>query len=193
MGKKVHHLHNNILRVAVDKYRPCSFALLLTRGVKHDQGSRMFLQEAVKGLIGQVEDRRVRLWPGDFRGLRLGGLRTKTGRGEQQGQQRWDWKAETVQLMCNLCKEKFNIIRHSCSPHSTQYVTEAHTHTHTHLDKSSPTFVGVVEHAAPVPRTSGCGYSINTHCYTRPFSAALPHRYTLWPEPVHWSQWGWYI
>lgn len=143
MGKKVHHLHNNILRVAVDKYRPCSFALLLTRGVKHDQGSRMFLQEAVKGLIGQVEDRRVRLWPGDFRGLRLGGLRTKTGRGEQQGQQRWDWKAETVQLMCNLCKEKLNIIRHSCSPHSTQYVTEAHTHTHTSGQKQ--------------PHLCGCG------------------------------------
>lgn len=51
---------------------------LLTRSVEHNQGGRMFLQEAVKGLVSQVEDRRVRLRPGHLGGLWLRRLRTGT-------------------------------------------------------------------------------------------------------------------
>lgn len=58
-------------------------AVLLTGGVEHDQGCRVFLQEAVEGLVGQVEDRRVRLRPRHLGGLRLGGLRAAAGRGDR--------------------------------------------------------------------------------------------------------------
>lgn len=113
----------------------CSPALsrlsfLLTGGVEHDQGCGMFLQEAVKGLISQVEDRGVCLRPRHLGGLRLGGLRAETGRGDGKGNGgEGHFKKRThSSWQSNLYGAK---IGHSCSPHSTQYVTHIHTHTHT--------------------------------------------------------------
>lgn len=43
----------------------------------------MFLQKTVKGLISQMEDRRVRLWPRHLWGLWLWGQRPETGNGKR--------------------------------------------------------------------------------------------------------------
>lgn len=71
-------LYFNKLRLGGCDRAPSQRVFLLTGSVEHDQGCRMFLQEAVKGLVGQVKDRGARLWPGHLRGLWLRGLRTDT-------------------------------------------------------------------------------------------------------------------
>ena len=107
--------------ITTSSIAPFPSTFLLTGGVEHNQGSWIFLQEAVKGLIGQVEDRGACLWPRHLRGLWLGGLWAETGMGGKQGQHRWETfqNADMLELVCNLYEAKKKI-KHSCSPHSTQ-------------------------------------------------------------------------
>ncbi len=94
----------------------------------------MFLQEAVKGLIRQVENRGVGLGPRHLRGLWLWGLWAEIGRKDSEG-----YIGEghfKKQIHCSWrvnCTE--HKIRDSCIQHSTQYVT--HTHTHTHVGRDT--------------------------------------------------------
>lgn len=59
-----------------------SLFFLLTRGIKHDQDSWVFLQKRVEGLISQMEDRGARLRPRHLWGLWLRGLRAERGNGK---------------------------------------------------------------------------------------------------------------
>lgn len=85
----------------------------------------MFLQEAVKGLIGQVEDRRVCLRPRHLGGLWLWGLRAETERKDSKGNRgetSFLKNQETLQLACNLYgrrREKIKKSDPAVTPHST--------------------------------------------------------------------------
>lgn len=134
---------------------PFQLAFLLTGSVEHDEGCWMFLQEAVKGLIGQVEDRGVCLWPRHLGGLWLRGLRAETGRGDSKGnigEEHCSW--------CVICMEQKS---NTAVVHIPPDMSDTHIHTHTHLDRSSLALL--TEHSAAMPRTSGHRYKqVHTPC-----------------------------
>lgn len=136
---------------------PFQLAFLLTGSVEHDEGCWMLLQEAVKGLIGQVEDRGICLWPRHLRGLWLGGLRAETGRGNI-GEEHF--KKQTHCSWCAICTEQKS---NTAAVHIPPDMSDTHIHTHTHLDRGSLALL--TEHSAAMPRTSGHWYKqVHTLC-----------------------------
>lgn len=111
---------------------PFQLAFLLTGSVEHDEGCWMLLQEAVKGLIGQVEDRGICLWPRHLRGLWLGGLRAETGRGNI-GEEHF--KKQTHCSWCAICTEQKS---NTAAVHIPPDMSDTHIHTHIWIEAASP-------------------------------------------------------